>query len=153
MHVIRILAALAIALLAAAPAAASDWSRALPADGATRLRIELDRGEVELRSHDAAQIAVEAGATGLGASTMTYGLEREGGHLVLRGRGERWLDWIRGGPRVRVRVWVPEHVAVEVDRADGAVAVRDVRADPEERKDVPERNLPRVARPFSASHP
>jgi hypothetical protein len=89
-----------------------------------RLRIELARGDVDVFTHDAPEVRIEARARGLGASGVEFLLTREPGEIVLRSRGERWHEWLASGPSVTVRAWVPRRFGLAV-QTSGNVAARD----------------------------
>jgi hypothetical protein len=111
-------------LLAPLAARAQGLDRSIAVEPGERLRIELARGDVDVFTHDAAEIRIEARARGLGASGVEFSVTREDGCVVLRSRSERWLEWLASGPRVSVRAWVPRHLALAVDTS-GRVAAHD----------------------------
>jgi hypothetical protein len=108
-------------LLFAVPASAERVAESLHTGDAERLRIEIDRGSVDLITHAEASVVVQAEARGLGASSVHFGLEREGRDIVLRARTEEWLEWLSEGPRLAVVVQIPAHL--EVVCASGNVLV------------------------------
>src|SRR5262245_36423830 len=116
---------LLLALLAAPGLARGDeLERSIAVQPGERLRIELARGDVDVFTHDAADVRIEARARGLGASGVEFLLTREPGEIVLRSRGERWLEWLASGPRVTVRAWVPRRFGLAVETS-GHVEARD----------------------------
>jgi hypothetical protein len=116
---------LLLALLALPALARADGlERSVAIVPGERLRIELARGDVDVFTHDAPEVRIEARARGLGASGVEFLLTREAGEIVLRSRAERWLDWLASGPRVSVRAWVPRHCGLAVETS-GQVAARD----------------------------
>jgi hypothetical protein len=131
---LRLHAIALLMLLGPLPAAAEALAQSIPVAPGERLRIELARGDVDVYTHDAREIRLEASARGLGASGIGFVVTHEGDEIVLRSRAERWLDHLASGPSVRVRAWVPRHLglAVEttgrVEARDGAVWLRPVDA-------------------------
>ena len=117
---ILLLAALAVPQLARA----DELERSIAVAPGERLRIELARGDVDVFTHDAAEVRIEARARGLGASGVEFFVTREPGEIVLRSRAERWLEWLGNGPHVTVRAWVPRHLGLAVETS-GHVAARD----------------------------
>jgi hypothetical protein len=114
---------LPIAVLACAlagPAGADSLEQRVELDEGALLRIELDLGRVEVATHAAHDVRIEARAAGLGASGVRFALEESDRALVLRGRAEPWLAFLRGGPRVLVRVWVPPEYHVDQPAPDAA---------------------------------
>ena len=91
----------------AAPAGAEDLTQTLPVARPGRLRIELDRGSVDVLTHPESSVHVEATAHGLGASSVAFEVVREGDDVVLRARTEAWIDWLSSGPRLSVQVLIP----------------------------------------------
>lgn len=123
MHSLRWLAALAPLLLATPASADQFYGERIPVSEGGTLRIVLDRGDVEVTSHDAPEVRIEALARGLGASSMAFQVRVDGREVLLTGRDAAWLAWISGGPHVNVRVWVPRRFTVEVATA-GRIAAR-----------------------------
>src|SRR5262245_51363026 len=118
-----LLAALS-ALVAPRLAEADELERSIEVEPGERLRIELARGDVDVFTHDAPEVRIEARARGLGASGVEFFVTREDGQIVLRSRAERWLEWLASGPSVSVRAWVPRHLGLAVETS-GHVAARD----------------------------
>ena len=116
-------------LLLPLAAGADDLDRSVPAGVHDTLRIELERGDVDVITYDADEVRLEARARGLGASAVHFRLRQDGRRLVLEGRAEKWLRWLGVGPRVSVRAWVPRRLVVDVETpgavvaSDGGVAV------------------------------
>jgi len=85
-----------------------------------------DQGWLEVRSHDAAEVRVDADATGWGASGVSFRLEPRDGVVRLYGRVSGALAWLFGGPRMAVQVWVPREFSVDLRTSAGPVRVDDV---------------------------
>jgi len=113
-------------LFATAAGADGDLVASHPLAEGAALRIELDRGSVEVRTHDLAGVRVEARARGLGASAIHFALAEEGDDLVLTGGAEAWLTWMSDGPRVNVLAFVPRACHLEIHTAGGDVRVNGV---------------------------
>src|SRR5262245_2869204 len=112
------------ALVAPALARADGLERSIAVAPGERLRIELAQGDVDVFTHDADEVRIEARASGLGAGGVEFFVTREAGEIVLRSRAERWLEWLGSGPSVSVRAWVPRHLGLAVETS-GHVAARD----------------------------
>jgi hypothetical protein len=123
---IRLASSAAILLLAAA-APAEDLIRSLPARPGGALHVVLALGSVEIRDAASPEVRVEARARGIGASAVHFATVQRGGDLVLTGSAEPWLDLLRSGPGVRVRIWVPRDLSVEVHASPGPIEVDDRR--------------------------
>jgi hypothetical protein len=112
------------ALLAlAAPAGAEDLTKTLAVAHPGRLRVEIDSGSVDVLTHPAANVHVEATARGLGASGVAFEVVREGADVVLRARSEAWIRWLSAGPRLSVVVSIPPFFEV-VNASDHALITR-----------------------------
>lgn len=109
--------------LASSTAAAAEFSRELAAAPGGTLRVALERGSVDVLCHDSDAVRVEALVRGLGASSVHFDLAPDGRDVVLTGDADEWLAWVRSGPTIRVRVWVPRLYAVDVRTAGGDVKV------------------------------
>ena len=118
----RIAPVLVLGLGLASPAKA-DLVERVPLEPSGALRVELDRGNVEVLSHPDADVRVEARARGVGASSIRFVLATRDGELVLSGSAEPWVAWMRSGPRVAVRIWVPRPCPIEIHTAGGDVVV------------------------------
>ncbi len=113
-------AALVLVLLlgAAGPVRADDFQETLPAQAEGTLRVELDRGSVEVEAHARPEVRVDARADG-----MEFELNREGDAFELRGQGRGGFLSLFGGGRVRVRVRVPKRFSVDVRTQGGSIDV------------------------------
>lgn len=112
------------ALLALAlPAGAEDLTQTLPVSRPGRLRIELDRGSIDVLTHAEASVHVQAEARGLGASSVDFEVLRDGDDVVLRARTEDWLEWLSAGPRLSVLVSIPPFFEV-VNASEHALITR-----------------------------
>jgi hypothetical protein len=115
-----------LALLAlAAPAGADPLTQTIPVAGPGRLRIELDRGSVEVLTHPEPSVHVQAEARGLGASSVAFELVRDGDDVVLRARTEAWLEWLSSGPRLSVLVFIPPWFEVVSESEHALITRRD----------------------------
>lgn len=106
--------------------ASADLVERVPLESAGAVRVELDRGDVEVLTHPDPDVRVEARARGVGASSIHFRLAERDGELVLTGGAEPWVDWLRSGPRVSVRIWVPESCGVTIVTSEGDVRVEGV---------------------------
>ncbi len=111
--------ALALALLAAAPARAADFEREVPAEPGGRLRVDVDGGRVQIETHNEDTVRVEAHTWGFRAGAGDFELRRDGDEVELHGSFGA-LSFL-GGPKVEVRVRVPEAFSAEVRTGGGAV--------------------------------
>ncbi|HVN87502.1 MAG TPA: DUF4097 family beta strand repeat-containing protein [Candidatus Binatia bacterium] len=86
------------------------------------LFIDLDRGAVEVASHDANEVHVDARATGWGAWNFEFDLARRDNDVRVSGEMGSWLPW-PFGPRVRVRVMVPRPYSVDARTRGGRITL------------------------------
>lgn len=127
----RTAAVLGLALLLPLAASAEDLVRSFPVLGPATLHIRLDAGRVELVVHDADTVRIEARARGLGASSVRFEARSEGRDVVVRSTAEPWVAWMRSGPSVRVRAWIPRGSNVVVHGDPAAVQVVGAVAQPD----------------------
>jgi hypothetical protein len=90
------------------------------------LYVRLDRGAVEVESHDANEVRVEASARGWASGMAYFTLEKDGDDVWLEGDLDGWVPNLFGGARIEVRAWVPRRFSVEVETRGGHVYVADI---------------------------
>jgi hypothetical protein len=117
-------AALLLCLLLPVTARAGELVRELEVQPGASLRIELERGNVEVTRQDGGRVRLEARSRGVGADSVRFLVSQDDGEIVLRSVAEPWLSWLRSGPRVQVRVWAPRGLRLEVETA-GRIVTRD----------------------------
>jgi hypothetical protein len=126
-RVIRVTAwalALGAALALPQPAAANDYEQRVPAQAGGRLTVELFTGAVEIESHSALEVVVEARATGSGGAGVEFALTSDGKDSRFEAKDGRWvgvpfMSW----PKVEVRLRVPESYSVDVKTTGGRIEV------------------------------
>jgi hypothetical protein len=59
-------------------------------------------------------VRIEAQARGVGASGVHFDAHADGRDVVLTGRAEPWVAFLRSTPRVRVRAFVPAAWTVDL---------------------------------------
>jgi len=117
-----------------APAAAVGFEEAVPVEPGGSLAIDVDLGEglrpdpgfLELASHDADEVRVVGDADGWASWRVRFALDAGGPTLRLDVRVEGATSWMFGGPRVRVRVWVPRDFSVDIRSDSGPVRIQDI---------------------------
>ena len=115
--------ALAAPLLGQPGAANADgFLRTLKVGSGGTLEIRLDRGDVELIEVLATELRIEASARGVGADGVGFELVDAGNLWRLTSKTELWVDWLRVGPRISVRAWIPKGVRVAVE-TQGRIAI------------------------------
>lgn len=115
------------------PAAAA-FEEAIPAVPGGTLAIDVDLGDglrpdpgfLELASHDADEIRVVGDVDGWGSWAVGFALDTGGPAARLDVRVEGATTWMFGGPRVRVRVWVPREFSVDIRSSAGPVRIQDI---------------------------
>ena len=108
--------ALAAPLLGQPGAAnADEFLRTLKVDSGETLEISLDQGDVELIEVLGTELRIEASARGIGADGVGFELVDAGNLWRLASKTEPWVDWLRVGPRISVRAWIPKGVRVAVE--------------------------------------
>ena len=117
-----------------APAAAVGFEEAVPVEPGGSLAIDVDLGEglrpdpgfLELASHDSDEIRVVGDADGWASWRVRFALDAGGPTIRLDVRVEGATSWMFGGPRVRVRVWVPRDFSVDIRSDSGPVRIQDI---------------------------
>lgn len=125
MRRIPILLSLVCLLALAVPAGAEELTQTLAVARPGRLRVELDRGSVEVLTHSEPSVHVRAEARGLGASSVAFEVVREGDDVVLRAQTEEWLGWLSSGPRLSALVFVPPFFEVVSSSEHALITRRD----------------------------
>ncbi len=110
---------LACLIVLAQPAGGEELSRRFDAKAGGKLTIELDRGRVDVFTHEADEVRLEARSSGLGASSMRLRARETADEVTLRAAPEPWLALMRSRPGVRVRAWVPADYRIEVRGGEG----------------------------------
>jgi hypothetical protein len=119
-----VITGLMLATLSPLTAMANEIDETLDVEPGGTLRIDLERGAVEVSSHDANQVRIEARASGWAGWNFDFDVSRQGNdvHLVGESFGwGYWLFWPFGGPRVHVRAWVPREYSVAARTKGGGV--------------------------------
>jgi hypothetical protein len=117
-----------------APAATGAFEEAIPVEPGGSLTVDVDLGEglrpdpgfLEIASHDADEIRVVADADGWASWSVSYTLDDGSAAARLDVRVEGATSWMFGGPRVRVRVWVPREFSLDIRSNSGPVRIQDI---------------------------
>lgn len=103
-------------------AAAADLDEVIAVATGGRLEIELDGGSVDIESHDANEVRIDAHGR-----NMEFDLSHDGDEVQLMGSSSSW--WRRG--KVLVRARVPRRFSVEVTTRGGRIDVEEIEGDVE----------------------
>jgi hypothetical protein len=95
------------------------------------LYVRSSRGAVDVRSHDADEVRIEAEARGRRAERVIFSLETSGDDVRFAVRTEGWLAGIFGLLDVRVRLWVPRRYSVALKTSGGDARVDAITGDVE----------------------
>ena len=117
-----------------APATALAFEEAIPVEPGGTLTVDVDLGEglrpdpgfLELASHDAEEVRVVADADGWASWGVSFTLDAGDPAVRLDVRVGGATSWMFGGPRVRVRVWVPREFSVDIRSNSGTVRIQDI---------------------------
>jgi hypothetical protein len=108
-------------------ASAEEWlEEHIPVEPGGTLYVDLDRGSVEVGSHDAPEVHIQASARGWSAGMVLFSVEKVGGDVQLDGSVDHWMPVLLGRPRIEVRCMVPRDFNVEVETGSGRVQVERV---------------------------
>jgi DUF4097 and DUF4098 domain-containing protein YvlB len=124
---VALILALALGLAAwgagAPPARAAGLEETIAVEPGGTLHVELDVGSVDVESHDAHEVEIDADASGLGG--VEFELLREGDELRLLGREEGFWSFF-GAHDVRVRARVPRAFSLRIETRGGRVDVEEL---------------------------
>ena len=123
--------------LASVPGCEKDFEERVAAAPGGRLEVNLDLGQglrpdpgsLEVMSREADEVRVVAEASGWGASGVRLRVVADGETIRIDGGVSGALSWLFGGPRVRVRVWVPRDFSADLRCSTGPIRVEDLRGD------------------------
>jgi len=121
-----VVAVLACGLPAAA--GARDFEQSIEARPGGTLRVDLDGGSVEVETHGDYQVRVDAHVKGMGSRSAEFELSGDGTDVKLSADFSGWLGAF-AGPKIRVRVRVPERYNLDIRTHGGKLDVADVRGD------------------------
>ncbi len=117
------LAALALPLATSTIAAAEELNETIPVQPGGTLTIDLDRGTVDVESHQASEVHIEARAQGLLSFLGEFELTEDGHNVKLEGWFQRVLMIIPWGPRVTVHAQVPRDYSVDLRTRGGRIGI------------------------------
>ena len=109
--------------LAAGAASAGDLNETIGARPGGTLHVELDAGSIEIESHDASDVEVEARAAGASSDGIRFSLEGDGIDVRLGGEMQGWLSRMFGDPRIRVRLRVPKRYSIDARTQGGSIEI------------------------------
>lgn len=115
LSMLPVLALAALLLWQPAAAKADEFIRTLSVGSNETLEISLEQGDVELIEVVGTELRIEASARGVGADGISFELADDGNVWRLASKSELWVDWLRVGPRISVRAWIPKGVRVAVE--------------------------------------
>lgn len=108
-------------------ASAEEWlEERIPVQPGGTLYVDLDRGHVEVDSHDRPEILIQASARGWSSGMVLFTVEKAGSDVQLDGSIDHWMPSLLGRPRVEVRCTVPREFAVEVETGGGRIEIERV---------------------------
>jgi hypothetical protein len=98
----------------------------IPVEPGGTLFIDLDRGSVEVRSHDANEVHIQAEARGWASGMVSFSVSRNDNDVEFDGSVDGWFPNLLGQPRIRVRAWVPREYSVEIETRGGSIRVEEI---------------------------
>lgn len=119
-------ALLALSVAHEGTASAEDLDETIAVEPGGTLSIDLDRGTVSVRSHDANTVRIIARARGFGTLFGGFDLESRGNDVRLDGSFAHSFALLPWGPRVSVEAWVPRQYSVVVQTRGGAVTIAEI---------------------------
>ena len=108
-------------------ASAEEWlEERIPVEPGGTLYVDLDRGSVEVRSHDRDEVWIEANARGWSSGMVLFTVERSANDVQIDGSIDHWMPSLLGRPRIEVRCAVPTEFGVEVETGGGRIEIERV---------------------------
>ena len=106
---------------------AEEWlEERIPVEPGGTLYVDLDRGAVQVRSHDSPEIHIVATARGWSSGMVLFSVERSGNDVHIDGSIDHWMPSLLGRPRIEVRCEVPRDFNVEVESGGGRIEIQEV---------------------------
>ncbi len=106
---------------------ADEWlEERVPVEPGGTLYLDMDRGSVEVRSHDLSEVYVQAEARGWAAGMVSFSLARHGNDVEFDGSVDGWFPNLLGQPKIRVRAFVPREYSVEIETRGGPIRVEEI---------------------------
>ncbi len=93
------------------------------------LYVRSTKGSVDVRSHDADEVRVEAEARGRRPERVIFQLDTMGDDVRFEVRTDGWLIDLFGSTDVRVRLWVPRQYSVALRTSGGDAHVDAIQGD------------------------
>ena len=93
------------------------------------LYVKSSRGTLDVRSHDADEVRIEAEARGRRAERVIFLLDTAGDDVRFEVRTEGWLLGMFGGLDVRARLWVPRQYSLALKTSGGDAHVDAITGD------------------------
>lgn len=98
----------------------------IPVEPGGSLFVDLDRGRVEIASHDANEVHVQAQARGWAAGMAHFSMTRRGNDVEFDGSVDSWFPVLVGQPRIQLRAWVPREYSIEIETRGGRIHVEEI---------------------------
>ena len=106
---------------------AEEWlEQSIPVEAGGTLYVNADRGRIDVSSHDANEVRVEAAARGWRAGLVLFSLEKSENDVHFDVSIDAFLPGFLGAAHITARIWVPPRYSVDLESAGGHVRVEDV---------------------------
>lgn len=109
------------------------------------LYVKSARGSIDVRSHEADEVRIEAEARGRRADRVTFLLDTREDDVRFEVRTEGWLFGMFGGTEVRARIWVPRTYSVALRSSGGDAHLDAITGDVDLRSSGGDVTLSRIA--------
>ena len=124
----RIAALIACALLGTlGPGCRQDFEEHLPTVYGGHLEIDLEAGDITVRTHRLDAVRLDAHAWGINARAVRFELDSQSERIILRGAQRGWHSGLLQTPSIEVIAWVPEHYSLDLHTGRGDVRVANTR--------------------------
>lgn len=133
----RASSAVVLGILLSGCVLSNDLDERIPAVPGGRLEVDIDLGEglrpdpgsLEISAHEADEIWLSVDVSGWGAQGVRFRVDRSERAVRIYGRVGGAFSFLFGGPRVAVRLWVPQEHFLDLRTSAGPIRVEDVHGD------------------------
>jgi hypothetical protein len=107
-------------------AAEESLEEVVPVAPGGTLFLDLDRGSVEIESHERDEVWIRAESRGWGSHHVSFHLDREGNDVEFEADVDRWLGALLFGMRIRVQARVPSRYSIDLRSGGGSATVEGI---------------------------
>lgn len=106
-----------------------DFEQHLPTVYGGHLEIDLEAGDITVRTHRLDSVRLEAHVRGINARAVRFELDPQSEHISLRSAQRGWRSGLFQNPSIELLAWVPEHYSLDLFSGRGDVSVANTSGD------------------------